>query len=175
MGEAAAPTADVAPGKTPDDFEEFASVIAPRLFRSALLLCGDWHLAEDLVQTALAKVYVAWRKVRSADRPEAYAHATLTKTFVSHKRVRRNTETPSARVAVETGQGHDVDAHVDLFSALATLDKVDRAVVVLRYWEDRSVADTARHLGMSEGAVRTRATRALPKLRAALTCAEESE
>jgi len=128
------------------EFTEFASVVTPRLFRSALLLCGDWQLAEDLVQTSLAKLYVAWGRVRKADSREAYAHGTLTKTFLSHKRVRRN----------------------------ASLDKADRAVVVLRYWEDRSVAETARQLGLSESAVRTRASRAMPKLRAALTPAEEA-
>ena len=75
-------------------YTEFASAVAPRLFRSALLMCGDWHLAEDLVQTTLGKLYVAWRKVQRADSAEAYARGTLTKTFLSHRRVRRNAELP---------------------------------------------------------------------------------
>ncbi len=157
------------------EFTEFASVVTPRLFRSALLLCGDWQLAEDLVQTSLAKLYVAWGRVRKADSREAYAHGTLTKTFLSHKRVRRNAETPTDRVADHAGRSEsDPDARLDLLQALALLDKADRAVVVLRYWEDRSVAETARQLGLSESAVRTRASRAMPKLRAALTPAEEA-
>jgi RNA polymerase sigma-70 factor (sigma-E family) len=158
------------------EFTEFASVVAPRLFRSALLLCGDWQLAEDLVQIALAKLFLAWRRVSGADSPEAYAHGVLTKTFLSHKRVRRNAETPAADVteAIGTNDDETAAARIDLFVALARLDKIDRAIVVLRYWEDASVAETARRLGMSEGAVRTRSSRALPKLRAALAPAEEA-
>lgn len=80
---------------TATEFTEFATVVTPRLFRSALLLCGDWQLAEDLGQTTLAKLYVAWGRVTKADNPQAYAHGTLTKTFLSHKRIRRNSETPT--------------------------------------------------------------------------------
>lgn len=161
------------------EFTDFASVITPRLFRSALLLCGDWQLAEDLVQTTLAKLYVAWGKVAAADNRDAYAHGTLTKTFLSHKRVRRNAETPAAalpeRLDADRRQGdHGAEDRLDLFTALAALDRTDRAVVVLRYWEDRSVTDTARQLGLSEAAVRTRASRAMAKLRAALTSSEEA-
>jgi RNA polymerase sigma-70 factor (sigma-E family) len=157
------------------DFTDFASVVAPRLFRSALLLGGDWQLAEDLVQTTLAKLYVSWGKVRQAHSAEAYAHGVLVKTFLSYKRVRRNGETPAEDVVGERfGAEPDQETRLDLFRALATLEKVDRAVVVLRYWEDRSVADTARQLGLSEGAVRTRASRSLPKLRAALTSNTEA-
>ncbi len=84
---------------TEREFTEFASVITPRLFRSALLLSGDWQLAEDLVQTTLAKLFVGWGKVSKADNPQAYAHGALTKTFLSHKRVRRNSETPTETMA----------------------------------------------------------------------------
>jgi RNA polymerase sigma-70 factor (sigma-E family) len=151
------------------EFTEFASVITPRLFRSALLLCGDWQLAEDLVQSTLAKLYVAWRKVQKADSRDAYALGTLTNTFLSHKRVRRNSETPTDRVADGSSPVHDLDLRMDLFAALATLDDGDRAIVVLRYWEDRSVAETARQLNLTEGAVRTKASRAMAKLRETLS------
>lgn len=158
------------------DFTEFAAVITPRLFRSALLLCGDWQLAEDLVQTTLAKLYVAWGKVAKADSREAYAHGTLTKTFLSHKRVRRNAEAPSDSLSEprDLGGGDGAEDRLDLMRALAALDKVDRAVVVLRYWEDRSVTETARQLELSEAADRTRSSRAMAKLRAALTSSEEA-
>jgi RNA polymerase sigma-70 factor (sigma-E family) len=154
-------------------FSEFAAAVAPRLFRSALLMCGDWHLAEDLVQTTLGKIYVAWPRVERADAPEAYARGTLTKTFLSYKRVRRNAETPTMDVGdlarVDPGAGADQGARLELFAALRTLEPVDRAIVVLRYWEDRSVTETARDVKLSEGAVRTRASRALARLRTELS------
>jgi RNA polymerase sigma-70 factor (sigma-E family) len=155
-----------------EEFTEFASVAAPRLFRSALLLCGDWQLAEDLVQTTLAKLYVGWSKVQRAHSPDAYAQGTLTKTFLSHKRLRRNTEMPTEPADHHSTTNSDLDQHLDLFAALSTLDKADRTLVVLRYWEDWSVADTAQQMHLSEAAVRTRSFRALAKLRKALSPAK---
>jgi RNA polymerase sigma-70 factor (sigma-E family) len=150
-------------------FSAFAAAVTPRLFRSALLMCGDWHLAEDLVQTTLGKLYVAWRRVERADAPEAYARGTLTKTFLSHRRVRRNNETPTVDLGDHAGTAQDSSTRLELFAALRTLEPLDRAVVVLRYWEDRSVAETARDVQLSEGAVRTRASRALARLRTELS------
>lgn len=149
------------------EFTAFATAVAPRLFRTALLMCGDWHLAEDLVQTTLAKLFVKWAKVERADVPEAYARGVLTKTFLSHKRVRRNTELPSVDLGADRAAPEPPD-RLELFEALRTLDALDRAVVVLRYWEDRSVGQTAAEVGLSEGAVRTRASRALSRLRTEL-------
>ncbi len=133
-------------------------------------MCGDWHLAEDLVQTTLAKLYTHWSKVERSTTPEAYAQRALTNAFLSHKRVRRNSELPS----IDLGGDHysaagSVDDRLELFEALRTLDALDRAVVVLRYWEDRSVAETAAEVGLSDGAVRTRASRALALLRTELS------
>jgi RNA polymerase sigma factor (sigma-70 family) len=92
----------------------------------------------------------------------------LTKTFLSHRRVRRNAELPTVDLGADRAAPMTPD-RLELFEALRTLDPVDRAVVVLRYWEDRTVADTAGAVGLSEGAVRTRASRALARLRAELT------
>jgi RNA polymerase sigma-70 factor (sigma-E family) len=164
----------LARGDTEREFTEFASVVAPRLFRSALLLSGDWQLAEDLVQTTLAKLYVSWGKVTKAESATAYAHGTLTKTFLSYKRVRRNAETPTDTLGEHFATTADHDLRIDLFAALSGLDTADRAVVVLRYWEDRSVAETARQLSMSEAAVRTRASRATAKLRESLAPSKEA-
>lgn len=150
-------------------FTEFAAAITPRLFRAALLMCADWHLAEDLVQTTLAKLYVGWARVERADSPEGYARGTLTKTFLSHKRVRRNSETPSLEKWEWADATPDPSVRLELFAALRTLSPLDRAIVVLRYWEDRSVTETARGVGLSEGAVRTRASRALARLQAELS------
>ncbi|MFE5211263.1 SigE family RNA polymerase sigma factor [Streptomyces sp. NPDC056600] len=149
-----------------DDFQAFARAVTPRLFRSALLMCGDWHLAEDLVQTALGKVYAAWSRVRRAESPHAYAHTVLMRTYISHKRLRRSSEQPVAVLpeeeAAEEGDGA---LRVTLVAALGKLQKRDRAVVVLRYWEDRSVQETSSMLGMSQSTVRNRSSRALAKLR----------
>jgi RNA polymerase sigma-70 factor (sigma-E family) len=156
------------------EFTEFASVMAPRLLRSAVLLCGDRQLAEDLVQTTLAKLFVSWGRVCRADSREAYAHGTLTKTFLSHQRLRRSGERP-ARVdeGPETPAVPDetagVETRVDLLAGLSRLDASDRAVLVLRYWEDRSVAETAQALGLTDANVRTRAARAAGRLRAVLS------
>lgn len=150
-------------------FTEFAAGMTPRLFRTALLMCGDWHLAEDLVQTTLGKLYVAWRKVEASQAPDAYARRALVNTFLSHQRVSRNTEMPTLDLGDQGSTGSDPGMRLELFEALHTLSAADRAVVVLRYWEDRTVAETATEMGLTNGAVRTRASRALGRLRAALS------
>lgn len=155
------------------EFCDFASIATPRLFRSALLLSSDWHLAEDLVQTTLAKLYASWGRARRADSTQAYAHAVLTNTFLSYKRTGLNTETPTDVLAERLEAFPDSEQRLDLFAALLRLTPTDRAVVVLRYWEDRSVADTAEAVGLSEGAVRVRAMRALDRLRESLAAERE--
>jgi DNA-directed RNA polymerase specialized sigma24 family protein len=75
-----------------EEFAEFAVAMSPRLRRMAFLLCGDWHTAEDLAQTALAKVFVSWRKIRRQDAAHAYATRTLVNTYLAHKRLKRNGE-----------------------------------------------------------------------------------
>src|SRR6266487_6295075 len=75
-----------------EEFVEFADVMFPRLRRTAFLLCGDWHTAEDLAQTALAKVFVSWRKVRQQDAVHAYATRTLVNSYLADKRLRRSKE-----------------------------------------------------------------------------------
>lgn len=146
------------------DFEEFVQATGNQVFRTALLLCGDWHLAEDLTQTTYAKVYAAWRKVSRANNPVAYTRSMLVNTYLSHRRLKRSGERPSDDLP-ETLYDGDPTVRLVLLDALRELDPKDRAVVVLRYWEDRSVAETAHALGTTEGAVRTRTTRATAKLR----------
>jgi RNA polymerase sigma-70 factor (sigma-E family) len=161
-------------GRVDDDaYVDFATTIAPRLFRSALMLCGDWHLAEDLVQTTLGKLYANWGKVQSAESPEAYARGALSKEFLSHRRLRRSHELPTGDIERDgAADVADGTTRLVLLAALRELAPMDRAVLVLRYWEDRSVAETAQVLSLSEGAVRTRASRALPRLRKALAGSE---
>jgi RNA polymerase sigma factor (sigma-70 family) len=112
-------------------------------------------------------VFASWRRVCATDNPLAYARTTLLNTFLSHRRLRRNSEQPvDLTVGVElVGPTEDHARRLDLLAALAVLPALDRAVVVLRYWEDRSVADTAIDLGLTETAVRSRSHRALQRLR----------
>lgn len=157
------------------EFEEFARARTPALLRSAWLLCGDAHLAEDLVQETLAKVYVRWHaSLRGPiDNPVAYAHTALTRTFLTSRRRRSSTERPYADlpdrpVADGPGGTDEMDAaatrHV-LADALAGLAPADRAVLVLRYLEDLSVEETAGRMRTSPGAVRSRSMRALARIR----------
>jgi RNA polymerase sigma-70 factor (sigma-E family) len=150
-----------------EEFTEFVRATAPRLHRAALLLTGDHHLTDDLTQATYARVYASWRRVSRADDPLAYARRTLLNTYLSHRRLRRNSELPADPAArpEPSVPEHDHATRMDLLDALSTLPPHDRAVLVLRYWEDRSVADTAHDLGISEGAVRTRSLRALQRLR----------
>ncbi|MSZ75886.1 MAG: SigE family RNA polymerase sigma factor [Actinobacteria bacterium] len=136
------------------------------LYRAALLLTGgDHHLAEDLLQTTYTKVYASWRRVSRADDPVAYTRTMLTRTFLSHRRLRRSGERPSDVLPEPPPTDPDTTLTLDLVAALARLTPRDRAVVVLRYWLDRSVADTAADLGLSQTAVRSAARRALARLR----------
>ncbi len=156
--------------RTSEEFEEFAVARTPQLYRAAWLMCGDAHRAEDLVQDTLAKVYVRWHRRLGGpiEHPVAYAHTTLTRTYISAQRRRSNHETPTERLP-ETSDGRgDAATGLALRAALDELAPMDRAVLVLRYLEDISVADTADALGVSPGAVRNRTIRALDRLRAVL-------
>ncbi len=150
-----------------EEFAAFVRETGPQLHRAAVLLAGDPHLAEDLTQTAYAKVYASWRRVARVDNPLAYTRTTLLHTFLSHRRLRRNTELPADPDLghVSSVPADDSATRLDLLDALATLPPLDRAVLVLRYWEDRSVADTALDLDLTEAVVRTRSRRALQRLR----------
>lgn len=148
-----------------EGFTDFAAASGGRLFRTAWLLTGDWHLAEDLVQETLGKVYRVWTTRRRPDDPIAYARTALVRTFITHRRRRGSGERPTDAVPELPGREPDVALRVTLLDALARLDAKDRAVLVLRYWEDRSVDETAAELGLSAGAVRSRCFRALDRLR----------
>jgi RNA polymerase sigma-70 factor (sigma-E family) len=151
--------------RTTDDFEEFAKAWIPQLYRTAWLLTGDRHHAEDLVQDTLANMLKQWHRI---DSPAAYARTTLVRTFVSQRRRRRWTEEPIAELPERAGWPGDHELRMSLRTALAELAPVDRAVLVLRFFEDRSVEDVALDLGRSTSAITTRTSRALERLRAVL-------
>ncbi len=150
------------------EFTEFASGCAAGLFRTAWLLTGDWYLAEDLVQETLGKVYRKWRSKTPIDDPGAYARTVLVRTHISFRRRRSSGERPAPAVSAGVTSDPDSDLRLTLLAGLAELSARDRAVLVLRYWEDRSVMETAAVLGLSAGAVRSRSFRALERLRAVL-------
>ena len=145
-----------------DEFRELYVARAPALRRTAFLLCGDWHLAEDLVQQAFAKLYAAWRR---AERPEAYVHQVLVRSWVDETRRPWRRERPTNAVP-ETAVSGDVDDREVLRAALRRVPPRQRACLVLRYFEDLSVTETARVLGCTEGNVKSQTSRGLDALRA---------
>lgn len=157
-------------GSDAEDFTAFVEAVGWRIQRAAFLLTGDRHLAEDLTQATLTKVFSAWRRVKGD--PFAYAYRTLSNTYISHRRLRRNSEHPvdwtEDRADEAAVQAADPTTRVDVVVALGALTPLDRGIVVLRYLEDLSVADTASYLGLSENVVRVRSHRALRKLRSFL-------
>ena len=151
-----------------EEFAEFAETTSLRLRRMAFLLCGDWHTAEDLAQTALAKVFVSWRKIRRQDAVHAYATRTLVNTYLAHKRLKSTSEVLSGWLPDRPAETPAPETRMVVLDALATLSPRCRAVVVLRYWADLSVDQAAAVLGCSPGNVKSQNARALGKLRAVL-------
>lgn len=147
-----------------EEFEQFAASVAPMLQRTAWLLTRNAHGAEDLVQETLAKVYVAARGRRRIDNPAAYARAVLVRLHIDERRRRRSSEVVTDDLP-ERGHVEDAAATIALRDAVSGLTPIDQAVLVLRYYADLSVTETARDLKISEGAVRTRTSRAVARLR----------
>jgi RNA polymerase sigma-70 factor (sigma-E family) len=152
------------------EFRDWATAARPRLRRTAYLLSGDWHLAEDLAQETLMRLYAVWGRVAQAGAPDAYARRTLINLYRSTLRrpSRREylTDVMPELAAVQSGSHDEREV---LIRALAELGQSQRAVVVLRYWEDLSVAEVAEVLGLSQGTVKSQASRALASLRARLS------
>lgn len=151
-----------------EEFTSFVAAASPQLHRKAWLLTTSSTAAEDLLQSALAKAYVAWRRVSAADDPTAYVSGIVLKTFLSERRRRSSTEVAVASVDDTEVSSEDPTLRLTLLAALRTLSPLDRAVVVLRYWEDRSVEETAHALHLSSAAVKNRSLRALAALRTQL-------
>ena len=153
------------------DVDTFVREHGAALARTAFLLTGDHQLAEDLVQTALAKVAVRWDRVAAKGHPGAYVRQTMVRTAIGWRRRRWRGEMPSGDVP-ETRAADDlvaVDRRDRLRRALLTLPPRQRAAVVLRFYEDRTEADVADLMGCSVGTVKSQTARALAHLRTELT------
>ena len=152
--------------KAPPGFAEYVTARGPALVRTAYLLTGDHHAAEDLVQTVLAKAVLRWRSIEGS--PDAYVRRALYHQNVSTwRRFRRGREEARAELPDRAG-AHDADAverRMLLRDALARLAPQQRAVLVLRFYEDRTEAETAALLGIGVGTVKSQTRRALTRLR----------
>jgi RNA polymerase sigma-70 factor (sigma-E family) len=152
--------------------QAFAAYVAARrrtLLRAAWLLTSDWHLAEDLVQTALAKAYLAWGRVED---PDPYVRRVLVTTYVTWWRRRWNAEVPTDALPDTAAASVDADVRGQVLDVLRTLPRKQRAVVVLRYFEDLTEAETATALGCSVGTVKSHHARAMAKLRSSAALAD---
>jgi RNA polymerase sigma-70 factor (sigma-E family) len=146
------------------DFEAYARAAQGRLHRTAHLLCGDTEAARDLVQTTLAKLFQHWRRAQAADHLDAYARTVLTRTYLAERR-RRLRDLLAHRRPDPVRPATESDLRVTLLAALAELPPRARAMVVLRYWDDLSVATVADLLRCSESTVKSQCSRSLARLR----------
>ncbi|MEV6285455.1 SigE family RNA polymerase sigma factor [Kribbella sp. NPDC051770] len=147
-----------------ESFDAFVQARSGRLLRTAYLLTQDHALAEDLLQTALAKAWFAWSRIDGGD-PEPYVRKILVNTYSTWWRRRWNGEQPTGELPESAAPSAGTVERTDLWRALQQLPRRQRAVVVLRYYEDLSAAETARVLGCSTGTVKSQTSKAFAKLR----------
>ncbi|QES52623.1 SigE family RNA polymerase sigma factor [Streptomyces venezuelae] len=159
-----------------EEFQGFVTSRWPRLMRTAYLLTGEQHAAEDLLQSSMEKVYASWRKVSQADDADAYVRRVLANTHARkfRRRLREDlappgVDEPSVTLADRPESGDRIaqaDDRAALMRGLAALPLRQRQAVVLRYWEDLSETQAAAAMGCSVGAVKSNAAKGIAKLRA---------
>jgi RNA polymerase sigma-70 factor (sigma-E family) len=153
------------------EFEAFALEQRDGFRRYAYYLCGDWHEADDIVQKALTKLFTAWHRVELISAP-AYTRRIVTNVFLSHRRLswvrRERTAETMPTQSIDRPQ-EEVDLRLTVARALDRLTPRERATLVLRYWEQLSVEETAAAMGCSAGTVKSQSSRGLGKLRRQLT------
>jgi RNA polymerase sigma-70 factor (sigma-E family) len=153
--------------RTEEEYQAFVGSRAATLHRTAYLLCGDWHLADDLVQETFVQTFRHWRRVQRADNTNAYVNRMLINEFKRHWRrygglpVRADID---RREAAVPDVSDEVVNRADLLRALLTLPARQRATVVLRYLEGMSERETAAVMRCSEGTVKSQTSRALDAL-----------
>jgi RNA polymerase sigma-70 factor (sigma-E family) len=157
-------------GTRDDGFTAYVAGRRAHLFRTAYLLCGDPHRAEDIVQNALAKLYVAWPRASRADSVDAYVRRVIINSYLDeHRRPwRRESPTEADRLDRPAPSGVTPEDSDALWTALRQLGPKQRRVVVLRHYWGLSVEETAADLGVSPGTVKSQTSAALENLRAAL-------
>jgi RNA polymerase sigma-70 factor (sigma-E family) len=158
---------------TKDVFAIFVQHRSDALLRTAYLLTHDRHLAEDLLQTALAKAWPRWSRIDGS--PEAYVRKVIVNTYATWWRRKWNGESPTDDLPELSTIDHDRSEVNDLRTALGRLPKRQRAVVVLRFFEDLTEAETARILDCSVGTVKSQTSKALAKLRVDPALVDASE
>jgi RNA polymerase sigma-70 factor (sigma-E family) len=151
------------------DFSDFVLARRSRLVGAAYLLCGDRHAAEDLVQTALTKLYAAWPRIHTSGAEDAYVRKILVRTNIDASRRMWRRELSSDVVPDQVVPGPVVDGRDELISALAELGPRQRRIVVLRFCLDLSIEEVAADLRVSAGTVKSQTARALDHLRRRLT------
>lgn len=156
-------------GSRDAEYTEYVQSRQQWLRRVAYLLCQDWQGADDLVQSAITRLYTHWGRARDAARIDAYARAILVRCFLSERR-----SAWSRRVTLlnehfdAPGRAVDHDTYLDVQAALAALPPRQRATLVLRFYCDLPVEETARELGCSVGTVKSQTSKGLEALRRAL-------
>jgi len=163
-----------------DEFADFVAARYRALLRTGLALTGDLGHAEDLAQSALIKTYLAWGRLREIASAESYARRTLVRLALRERQRRWHGEIsaeqlPEPNASVAASQTASDDLAIDMRRALATLPVEQRAVLVLRYLDDQTEAETAHLLGISPGTVKSRASRGLASLRQAGLLVSEGE
>ena len=149
------------------EFVAFVERSGSRLCDTAFWLCGDWSLAQDLTQTTLIKVYLSWRRIKH-DNPYPYCKQVLLRTYLDHRRLKSSAEVQTDVVPDRPAAADAAELRITLLDALGHLSPRDRAIIVLRYWEDHSVQTVAELLDVTPGVVKTQSMRALASLRAIL-------
>ena len=137
------------------------------LRRVAYAVCGDWHDADDLLQTALTKLYVAWSRVAKDGNPEAYVRRIIVHTNIDdHRRRQRRVQSVSLEAGADVAGRERLgsEEHAALLEALHGLPEMQRKVVVLRHWLGLDVRETARELDIAEGTVKSHSSRGLAAL-----------
>jgi RNA polymerase sigma-70 factor (sigma-E family) len=153
----------------PDGFAAFVQTRSPSLLRSAWLLTGDWASAQDLVQVALSKTWQRWDHLIRRDEPEVYVRRVMFNTYATWRRRRWSGEIPTEalpELPVADAAFDDLERRDALLTALASLPRRQRAVIVLRYFDDLTERQTAAVLGCAVGTVKSSTAKALAQLRA---------
>lgn len=149
-------------------FTDYVSARHDHLWRIAYALCGSRDQADDLLQTALTKLYVAWPRVHAVENPDAYVRQILVRANIDESRRPWRRELPVAEQPDVAAPPSDPDSDDAVMTALRRLPPMQRRCVVLRHWLDLSVADTAAELGVSEGTVKSHTSRGVAKLQSLL-------